>query len=48
MTVARVIRYRTNPDSADENERLIRSVFAELAEHKPDGLHYAAFRLDEG
>lgn len=48
MTVARVIRYRTSPESADENERLIRAVFAELAERKPDGLQYAAFRLDDG
>jgi hypothetical protein len=48
MTVAKVIRYRTKPESADENERLIRNVFAELAEQNPDGLRYAAFRLDDG
>ena len=48
MTVTKVIRYRTKPESADENERLIREVFAELAKQNPDGLHYAAFRLDDG
>lgn len=48
MTLAKVIRYKTNPESADENERLIRDVFVELAEQKPQGLHYAAFRLDDG
>ena len=48
MTVAKVIRYRTKPECAQENERLIRQVFAELAEHHPDGLRYAAFRLDDG
>jgi hypothetical protein len=48
MTVTKVIRYRTRPDSADENERLIRAVFAELAEHDPGGLRYAAFRLADG
>jgi hypothetical protein len=48
MTTTKVIRYRTKPDRADENERLIRAVFAELAKQNPDGLRYAAFRLDDG
>ena len=48
MAVIKVIRYTTKPESADENERLISGVFAELAETKPEGLHYAAFRLDDG
>lgn len=48
MAVTRVIRYTTSPEKADENERLIRDVFAELAEQRPEGLHYAAFRLDDG
>jgi hypothetical protein len=48
MAVTKVIRYRTKPESADENERLIRDVFAELAAHNPEGLHYAAFRLEDG
>lgn len=45
MPVSKVIRYTTKPECADENERLIRDVFAELAEHDSDGLHYLAFRL---
>jgi hypothetical protein len=48
MTTTKVIRYRTKPESADENERLIREVFAELAIQHPEGLSYAAFRLDDG
>jgi len=48
MPVTKVIRYRTKPDHAEENERLIQAVFAELAETRPEGLHYAAFRLDDG
>ncbi len=48
MSVTKVVRYRTKPEHADENERLIRNVFAELAEEDPAGLHYAAFRLDDG
>lgn len=46
MTTARVIRYRTKPEHADENERLVREVFAELALTQPDGLRYATFRID--
>ncbi|MGA3146142.1 MAG: hypothetical protein ABSF33_01560 [Acidimicrobiales bacterium] len=48
MTVAKVIRYRTRPECADENERLIRDVFAELAAERPEGLRYATFRLADG
>lgn len=48
MTTTKVIRYTTHPDQAAENERLIRAVFAELAEHAPAGLRYAAFRLEDG
>ena len=48
MTTTKVVRYRTKPEQADENERLIREVFAELAQEGPSGLHYATFRLDDG
>ena len=48
MTSARVIRYTTHPEAADENERLVRAVYAELAGQQPDGLHYATLRLDDG
>jgi hypothetical protein len=48
MAVTKVVRYRAKPERADENERLIQAVFAELAESSPEGLHYAAFRLDDG
>ncbi len=48
MTVTKVIRYKTKPEHADENERLVRAVFAELATTSPKGLHYASFRLDDG
>ena len=48
MAVTKVIRYRTKAECADENQRLIGCVFAELAEEKPEGLRYAAFRLEDG
>ncbi len=47
-TTTRMIRYRTKPEHADENERLIREVYAELAAEDPDGLRYATFRLEDG
>jgi hypothetical protein len=43
-----VIRYRTKPEAADENQRLIENVFAELAIKAPAGLCYSSFRLDDG
>jgi len=48
MSVAKVVRYTTKPEHAEENESLIRKVFAELADTEPDGIRYAAFRLDDG
>jgi hypothetical protein len=43
-----VIRYRTKPEAADENQRLIEDVFAELAVKTPDGLQYTTVRLADG
>ena len=43
-----VVQYRTKSDRSDENQQLIEAVFAELAEKNPDGLRYAAFRLEDG
>ena len=40
-----VVRYRTKPDQADENERLVAAVFADLAAKKPGGLRYSTLRL---
>ena len=43
-----VVRYRTKPDRADENQRLVEKVFAELAERRPAGFRYTSLRLDDG
>ena len=43
-----IVRYETRPERADENQRLIEKVFAQLAELAPAGLRYATFRLDDG
>ncbi len=45
MTVSKIIRYTTKPECADENERLIRAVFAELARGEPGRPVVPAFRL---
>jgi hypothetical protein len=45
---ATVVRYTTRAESADENEKLIKAVFAQLAEQLPKGLRYVAIRLDDG
>ena len=47
MSVA-VVRYRTKPDRADENQALVEKVFAELDGNRPAGLRYATFRLADG
>lgn len=47
MTV-KVITYKTKPESAEENTRLVEAVYAELDKVNPDGIKYATFRLDDG
>ena len=43
-----VVRYKVKPDRADENQRLVEGVYAELARQDPAGFRYATFRLDDG
>jgi hypothetical protein len=43
-----IIRYRTRPEAADENSRLVQAVFASLAEIKPNGFAYRTYRLADG
>lgn len=43
-----LVRYKVRPEMADDNQRLIEQVFAQLARDKPDGLRYQSFRLDDG
>jgi hypothetical protein len=40
-----IVRYKTKPDRADENQALIEKVFGELGANRPPGLRYASFRL---
>ena len=43
-----VVRYRVRPDRVEENERLVRAVYEELAAVQPEGLRYATVTLDDG
>jgi hypothetical protein len=43
-----IVRYKSKPDRADENQALIEKVFAELDAAGPAGLRYASFRLADG
>jgi hypothetical protein len=47
-TGIRMIRYRTRPEAAEENQKLVEEVFAELAEKAPEGIRYMTFRLTDG
>jgi len=43
-----IVRYTLKPGLAAANEELVRAVYRELHERRPEGLRYATFRLDDG
>ena len=45
MSKTVVVRYRTRPDAADENARLVQEVFTSLAELEPSDFRYTTYRL---
>ena len=45
---ATMVRYRVKADKAAENETYIKAVFDQLNREKPEGLHYASFKMDDG
>ncbi len=48
MSKTVIVTYKTKPEAADENERLVKRVYAQLAAAAPDEFHYATFRLGDG
>jgi hypothetical protein len=42
-----VVRYRTKPEMAEENARLIQAVFQELRAKSPDDVRYLSLRLGD-
>jgi hypothetical protein len=43
-----IVRYKTKPERAEENVRLIEEVFQELHAKTPGGVRYLALRLGDG
>jgi hypothetical protein len=43
-----LVRYKTKPEKAQENERLIEQVFQELRAKSPQGVRYLALKLGDG
>jgi hypothetical protein len=48
MSSTSVIRYRTKPEAAEENARLVAAVYAALADTDPGHLRYITYRLADG
>jgi hypothetical protein len=48
MNLTSVIRYRTKPEAADENARLVAAVYAALAKSDPGHLRYITYLLADG
>jgi hypothetical protein len=40
-----MVRYKVKPDRVEENVALVEAVYAALSDARPEGLHYATFRL---
>lgn len=43
-----MLRYKLRPEEVEENLDLLRAVFDELREVRPEGLGYATYRLEDG
>ena len=43
-----LVRYRTRPEQAEANERLITAVFRELEQEAPEGVRYLVLALGDG
>ncbi|GAA3212347.1 hypothetical protein [Nonomuraea helvata] len=48
MSTMAMIRYETRPEVADDNQRIVEQVFAELNAEDPGGLRYMSLRLADG
>jgi hypothetical protein len=44
---ATVVRYQAKPERADENQKLVEAVFADLERREPVGFTYKVFRLED-
>jgi hypothetical protein len=42
------VRYQAKAERADENQKLVEAVFADLEARQPEGFTYKVFRLEDG
>ncbi|MCU1456203.1 MAG: hypothetical protein JWL73_295 [Actinomycetia bacterium] len=45
---ATIVQYQVKPERAEENQKLVEAVFADLEARQPDGFTYKVFRLEDG
>jgi hypothetical protein len=43
-----MVRYRVKSGQAEQNAALVRDVYAELAQTRPEGLRYVTYKLEDG
>jgi hypothetical protein len=43
-----MVHYKVKPGRAGENETLVKAVYEQLGRERPEGLHYATFKLPDG
>lgn len=43
-----LVRYTVKPEKVEENEKLVRAVYAHLKQVNDPGVHYATFKLEDG
>jgi len=43
-----IVRYKLKPGRVEENEQLVKEVYKQLHNEKPDGLSYATYKLEDG
>jgi hypothetical protein len=43
-----IVRYKLKPEMVSQNEALVKAVYKELHEVKPDGFRYATYKLQDG
>jgi translation elongation factor EF-1beta len=43
-----IVRYKVKPEKVEENEQLVKEVYKQLHQEKPEELNYATYKLDDG
>ena len=43
-----IVRYKLKTGKAEENEQLVKEVYKQLHQDKPEGFNYATYKLEDG